>query len=214
MKIKEKLDLLMKENDIENVKILASKLDIPYSTFLTIYNGTVGSIKVEYAEKICKFFNVPIDNFLFSDNIDSFVESTEDVPILVYGTIPAGVPIELIEDIIGKEKISKEMLKGGKEFFGLRIKGNSMEPYYLNNDIIILEKTQDCESGDDVVVMINGFDGTFKRLIKNENGISLVPLNPEYEQMNFTNEEIENLPIRIIGKFVELHRKAQNQKGF
>ena len=81
--------------------------------------------------------------------------SKDTAVVLVYGTIPAGVPLECIEDIIGTEEIPENWLKGGKEFFGLKIKGNSMSPEYLENDIIILEKVPDCESGDDCVVMIN-----------------------------------------------------------
>ena len=92
-------------------------------------------------------------------NIDKNYESVE-IPkdtavVLVYGSIPAGVPMECIEDIIGTETIPADWLKCGKEFFALKIKGNSMFPEYKEGDIIILEKVPDCESGDDCVVMIN-----------------------------------------------------------
>ena len=115
--------------------------------------------------------------------------------------------MECIEEIIDTEEISSDMLKGNKQYFGLKIKGNSMYPEYLDGDTIILEKVNDCESGQDVVVMVNGNDGTFKRLFKNESGIILQPLNPEFQPMVYTNEQIEKLPIRIIGKVVELRRK-------
>ena len=49
--------------------------------------------------------------------------------------------------------------------------------------------------------------GTFKRVFKNENGIILQPLNPNYQPMVYTNQDIKKLPIRIIGKIVELRRK-------
>lgn len=127
--------------------------------------------------------------------------------VLIYGTIPAGVPMECIEDIIDTEEISADMLRGGKEYFGLKIKGNSMEPDYLDGDVLILEKVDNCESGDDCVIMVNGNDGTFKRVFKNENGIILQPLNSTYSPMVYTNEQIEKLPVKIIGKVVELRRK-------
>ena len=127
--------------------------------------------------------------------------------VFVYGTIPAGIPMECIEDIIDTEEISADMLKGDKQYFGLKIKGNSMEPEYLDGDTIILEKTEDCESGDDAVVMVNGDDGTFKRVFKNDNGIILQPLNPAYAPLVFTNEDIEKLPVRILGVVVEIRRK-------
>lgn len=82
-----------------------------------------------------------------------------------------------------------------------------MMPEYLDGDTLILEKVEDCESGQDCVVMVNGQDGTFKRVFKNENGIILQPLNPTFSPMVYSNEDIEKLPIKIIGKVVELRRK-------
>ena len=133
--------------------------------------------------------------------------STRSAVVFVYGIIPAGIPMECIEDVIDTEEISTDMLKGGKQYFGLKIKGNSMSPEYLDGDTIILEKVDDCESGQDCVVMVNGNDGTFKRVFKNETGIILQPLNPEYQPLIYTNEQIKSLPVRVIGKVVELRRK-------
>lgn len=127
--------------------------------------------------------------------------------VLVYGTIPAGIPVECIEDILDTEEISAEMLKGGKQYFGLKIKGDSMFPEYLDGDTIILEKVDNCESGQDCVVMVNGNDGTFKRVIKSENGIILQPLNPTYAPLTYSNEQIVNMPVKILGVVRELRRK-------
>ena len=145
------------------------------------------------------------------------IEKNKSALVFVYGTIPAGIPMECIEDIIGTEEISVDMLKGGKQYFGLKIKGNSMYPDYHDGDIIILEKVEDCESGQDCVVMVNGNDGTFKKVIKDEKTktIKLQPINtqldangiPLYEPITYTKEQIEQLPVRVIGKVVELRRK-------
>ena len=51
--------------------------------------------------------------------------------------------------------------------------------------------------------------GTFKRVFKNESGIILQPLNSEYAPMVFTNEQIETLPVRVIGIVEE--RKGENR---
>lgn len=140
-----------------------------------------------------------------------FINTSSSAVVFVYGTIPAGIPMECIEDIIDTEEISADMLKGGKQYFGLKIKGNSMEPDYLDGDVIIFQKQDDCENGDDCVVMVNGNDGTFKRVFKNENGIILQPLNPTYSPMVYSNEEIEKLPVRILGVFEELRRKKRKK---
>ncbi len=143
-------------------------------------------------------------------NIQPLDKKTKSSTIVfIYGTIPAGVPMECIEDIIDTEEIDADMLKGGKQYFGLKIKGDSMYPEYLDNDTIILEKVDDCESGDDCVIMVNGNDATFKRVFKNQNGIILQPLNNNYQPMIYTNEQIEDLPVRVIGKVVELRRRKK-----
>lgn len=134
-------------------------------------------------------------------------DESSSAVVLVYGTIPAGIPVECIEDILDTEEISAEMLKGGKQYFGLKIKGDSMYPEYLDGDTIILEKVDNCESGQDCVVMVNGNDGTFKRVIKSENGIILQPLNPTYAPLTYSNEQIVNMPVKILGVVRELRRK-------
>ena len=116
------------------------------------------------------------------------------------------IPIEMIEDIIDYEELSPSMFNNGKEYFALKIKGNSMSPKYFDKDIIIVKKQDDCESGQDCVVAVNGDDATFKKVIKKENCIILQPINPEYEQITYTNKEIEELPVRILGVAVEIRR--------
>lgn len=115
--------------------------------------------------------------------------------------------MECIEDVLDTEEIPTSMLKGGKQYFGLKVKGNSMFPTYLDGDTVIFEKVDDCESGQDCVVMVNGNDGTFKRVLKNETGIILQPLNSDYAPLVFTNEQINDLPVKIIGIAREIRRK-------
>lgn len=175
------------------------------SQAIGLYENEKRDIPTNYIIKLSEFFDVSVDYLLGKSDIRASKPSP--AVVLVYGTIPAGIPMEMIEDIIDTEEIDASMLKGGKQYFGLRIKGNSMYPDYLDNDTIILEKVEDVESGSDAVVMVNGNDGTFKRVFKNENGIILQPLNPEFQPIVYTNEQIEKLPIRVIGKVVELRRK-------
>lgn len=183
---------------------ICNDLDFPYTTFTEWYKGNIYP-RIDKIEMLANYFGIKK-----SDLIEE--RKSDNTPIVsaivhVYGTIPAGVPMECIEDILDTEEISADMLKGGKQYFGLKIKGNSMSPTYLDGDTIILEKVDDCENGQDAVVMVNGNDGTFKRIFKNETGIILQPLNSEYEPMIYTNEQINNLPIRIIGVAREIRRK-------
>ena len=141
-----------------------------------------------------------------SDEVISERIGRKGVKIPVLGKVPAGVPVEAVEDIIDYEEITVEMAKDG-EFFGLQIKGDSMEPRICAGDVVIVRKQDDAESGDLVVAMINGNEATCKRLMKYKDGIRLMPNNPTYEPLYFSNKEIEEKPVKIIGKVVENRQK-------
>lgn len=127
------------------------------------------------------------------------------VPVL--GTIPAGIPLEAIEDVIDQEEIPADMARGGKEYIGLKVSGDSMSPVYLDGDVLILRVQDTCESGQDCAVMVNGEDATFKRVYLHGDGITLQPLNPVYTPIHYTAQEVNDLPVRILGVVVELRRK-------
>lgn len=76
-----------------------------------------------------------------------------------------------------------------------------------HGDVVIFEKTNDCESGQHCVVMVNGDDATFKKVIKNESGITLQPLNTNYDLVFYSNEQIKKLPVRILGVAKEKRTK-------
>ena len=147
--------------------------------------------------------NITIDNARYIET------TTKTVKIPILGKVPAGVPIEAIEDIIGYEEIPASMLKSGNNYFALKIDGDSMYPDYKTGDIIIIRQQNDCNSGDDCVVMVNGDDATFKRVIKQEKSIILKPLNNNYEPYYFDEYEILTKPVKIIGIAIEVRRKLR-----
>ncbi len=147
--------------------------------------------------------NIKIDNARYIET------TTKTIKIPVLGKVPAGVPIEAIEDIIGYEEIPASMLNSGENYFALKVDGDSMYPDYKTGDIIIIRQQSDCNSGDDCVVMVNGDDATFKRVIKQEKSIILKPLNNNYEPYYFDEYEIMTKPVKIIGVAVEVRRKLR-----
>ena len=122
--------------------------------------------------------------------------------------VPAGIPIEAIEDVLDYEDLSASEAADDYDYFGLRIKGNSMYPEYIEGDTIIVRRQDTAETGDDAVIMVNGDDATFKRIKRTPDGIILMPINTaEYEPMYYDNTQIEALPVRVLGVCVELRRK-------
>ena len=154
------------------------------------------------------YFNISINEFfppLHFDNAKVINISNDTIQIPVLGTIKAGIAIEAQEDIIEYIDIPKDWTKGGKTYYGLQISGDSMSPKYQEKDIVIFEKSEDfiVANGKDCAVMVNGFDATFKNVRINQTGIQLIPLNINnsdgYEPTFFDSEQIQSLPVRIIG---------------
>ncbi len=154
---------------------------------------------------LIKIFNVSADYLLYEEINSMHQKKGYLIPVL--GKVAAGIPIEAITDILDYEEIPAEMLKDGSEYFALEIKGDSMEPKISEGDVVIVRKQESCDSGDIAIVSINGDDATCKKVMIHEAGISLVPNNSAHPVMFFTREEIENTPIRIYGKVVELRAK-------
>lgn len=190
-----------------NQDFVAQQLNISIPALSRYESGRYEPKSLSIVSDFAKLYSVSTDYLLNIDLNYEKEELNQSAVVLVYGTIPAGIPMECIEDVLDTEEIPTSMLKGGKQYFGLKVKGNSMFPTYLDGDTVIFEKVDDCESGQDCVVMVNGNDGTFKRVLKNENGIILQPLNSEYEPLVFTNKQINDLPVKIIGIAKEIRRK-------
>lgn len=126
------------------------------------------------------------------------------VKIPVLGKVAAGIPIDEIVDVIDTEEIPKRLAGTGR-FFGLKIQGDSMEPEIHNGDYVIVREQQEAESGEVVIVEINGGKyATCKRLLKQDNGITLISFNPAYAPMFYTPEQVENLPEESEGKLLNL----------
>ena len=117
--------------------------------------------------------------------------------IAVLGSVHAGIPLEAIEDIVDYEEIPTDW-RG--EYFGLKVRGDSMSPKYLDGDTIICKVQSTCESGQDCVVRVNGFDATLKTVVIGDGFVELVPYNSQYETTRFKS-------VAIIGVVVELRRK-------
>ena len=133
-------------------------------------------------------------------------QKPQGLQIPVLGPVAAGIPISAVEDILDYEEVPQSWENQG-EFFGLRIKGDSMQPKMDDGDVVIVRQQSDANSGDTVIALVNGDDATCKKLQKTENGIMLVSTNPNYLPMFFTKEEIVTKPVVILGKVVELRSK-------
>lgn len=179
---------------------LAKKLDKDYSTIGKWENGTRSPIMADVL-KIADFFNVSLKDLIQNNMIyDNAEPVTDTIKIPIYGSIKAGLPLESQNDIIDYMDIPREWSKG-KRLFGLRLSGDSMFPKYQDGEVVIFKQDEDLENqkNKDCAIMINHTESTFKKLLVNDTGIVLQPYNANYDIMMFTNKEIEDLPITVLG---------------
>ena len=128
---------------------------------------------------------------------------TQSIPVL--GRVAAGQPIHAEDNIIGLIDVPERFARSG-DVFGLKIKGNSMYPEIKDGDIVVVRKQDFFEDKNICIVRINGEDATCKRVIVEKGGLWLIPINPEYERKFYTKEEVETLPVEIVGKVFEVRR--------
>lgn len=179
-------------------------LNFKYTTFTDWCNG-VKYPRIDNIEKLANYFGISKSNLIEIKGSDTD-ESIKSVQIPVLGYVKAGIPMTAIESIIDYEEISQEQARTG-EFFGLQIKGDSMEPKISDGDVVIVRKQETVENGEIAVVLINGDDATVKKFYKTDAGIKLVSTNPTYDPFFFTPDEVNTLPVSVIGKVVELRAK-------
>lgn len=197
----QKLQELRKEKGWTQEKF-AKKLSVSRST-VAMWESGKSSPDNSAILQIARIFNVSIDSLLGNCPTG---ETATGVKIPVYGKVAAGIPINAIEDIIDYEEISADMANRG-EYIALQIKGDSMEPKISNGDVVIVRLQQEASNGDIVIVLVNGDEATCKKIKITPEGVMLISTNPAYEPMFYSKKQVAELPVRIIGKVVELRAK-------
>lgn len=186
------------------------KVDVHKSTVLRWENGETEKIKLPIIETLASYYNV---NPVWLMGYDVPMENTENmmkkigaIPISeiettkipVLGKVKAGYNYLAQENII--EYIYFNIDGSDKEnYYALYVTGDSMEPLFDDGDIVIVHKQDDFNNGENCVILINGDEATVKKVYKGTTGIKLQAVNPYYPPRIFTEEEIKDLPVKIIG---------------
>jgi len=190
------------------------------NTLEKIYNPKTGkpySVTTDVAMELSKAMFINIEDLLNmldktqefivnNDNkLDSWGNPVVSIPIL--GTVKAGYDYLAQENWIGTIDVETSLVGNGKDYFALKVHGNSMSPALIENDIVIIKKQNDFENGDIVVAIINGDEATIKKGKKSDSSILLQPLNPSYEPLIFTYDEMKTIPVEIVGIVKQLKRE-------
>ena len=215
----ERINQIMKEKKLRQIDVLnlakpfQQKYNIKFSkSHLSQYVNGKSNPDNEKIFLLSKVFGVT-EAWLLGYNVPRYerIENTgpqtpQGLKIPVLGTVAAGIPISAVEEILDYEGVPQSWKNQG-EFFGLRIKGDSMKPDINHGDTVIVRKQSTANNGDVVITLVNGDDVTCKKFEKLDNGIILISNNSEYSPMYFSNEEVVTKPVVILGRVVELRRK-------
>ncbi len=198
----------------DNIKKLRKRFDLTQNELGEIAGVSGGAVstwergtaepRMGAIQRMSDYFNISKSEIV--DDTESIFGKATGVSIPIVSTIVAGLPADAYEDPLGYEEISFELAKTG-DFVCLKVKGDSMTPIIQEGDIVVVKQQNDVESGDIAVVRVNGDEATLKKVQKSPDGITLIAYNPAvYEPHFYSNKEIEELPVEVDGKVVEMKR--------
>ena len=181
--------LNMIENGKRNVTpaLLRNLAELYNINYIDLYEkaGYIDLIEDEKNTMLKKIGAVPLSNI-------------ETIKIPVLGTVKAGYDYLAQENII--DYIAFNVDGTDKEnYYALNIVGDSMTPLFDDGDTVIVHKQEEFKNGDNCVVLINGDEATIKKVYKGNNGIELKAVNPYYPPRIYSEEDIKELPVQIIG---------------
>jgi repressor LexA len=129
-------------------------------------------------------------------------DSGRPIAVPMMGRIAAGTPIEAIQTRSSTINVPTDLLTTG-DHFALEVRGDSMiDAGILDGDTVLIKKTENADTGDIVVALIDDEEATLKRFRRRGASIALEPAN--------TTHEVRILPpnrVRIQGKLVGLLRR-------
>lgn len=169
---------------------IASQLGVNRSTVTRWLKGDTKVTNPEVIEKL---------SFILGVDVESLINSEERYEKPVLGEVKAGYDLLIDENFEGYEQVTQDDYYRG-DFF-LRVVGDSMSGAHIHDgDLLYVKKCNDVPSGTIAVVLINRSEVTVKKVIKKEGLLILEPANPSVDIRYYSQEEVESLPVEIIGK--------------
>lgn len=81
--------------------------------------------------------------------------------------------------------------KNPQEYVWMKVEGDSMEPYLMNGDFVLVHVQPTAENGEIVVAMLDGEEGTVKKYQRNASGVMLVPYNSKCPTVFVPNDQLD-----------------------
>lgn len=192
MELKELIGNYKRKHQLTNTEI-ANRLNVTKATVSRWLSGDVKRVQGETMERLNQLFGYDVDKLL-NGQIFEFKK-----PVLGY--VKAGYDMFAEENYLGLESVTESEERQG-DFF-LRVVGDSMiGDGIIDGSLAYVLRCQDVDSGTISVVLIGDDEVTIKRVIKKSDMIVLESSNPQVPSRYFTANEVNQLPVQIIGKVV------------
>ncbi len=165
-----------------------------YKSFTTIQKWEDGSSTppARTMKLLAEFFGVSLEDLL---------TESEKIAIPILGTVRGGLLRLAQDEWLGQELVPIEESLGG-EYFYLEVIGDSMINARIYPGDLVYVKRQSMVNSGSIAVVLVGDEATLKRVYYKDNGIVLHPENPKYEDMVFSEKEIEEKNIQVIGEVI------------
>ncbi len=197
-----------REEQRETLEQLGQLVGVNKSTVMRWERGDTSKINLPTLHALAAHFQVN-PRWLMGLSEDMSPPSTpfspDVVPVPVIGAVRAGCGGLSLEEPSGFEPVDASLLRGGDEFFWLRVTGDSMTPVINDRDLVLVRRQATVDSGCYAVVLVNGEEGLVKRVVYSDNWIELQSVNPYYPPRRFEGSDAAQ--VTIVGLVVESKRK-------
>jgi len=161
---------------------------------------------LEQVSKLADYFDVTTD-YLLGRDVFQPIKGADIVSVPLVGNVKAGVDGLALENVEGYTSFLPEDIKKGKEYFALRISGDSLVgDGIFPDDVVLVEKNADYVPNKLYVVIINGEEGTLKHLTVNHDHYVLTSSNPNYPPRILNGKQLEDTV--IVGRVVQIKRSV------
>lgn len=174
---------------------LARDLNLPYTTITSWCKGEFYP-RIDKIQLLANYFSIQKSDLVEDKHSGNTTDNKRVFPLL--GTVKAGYDYLARENIISYISIDKK-ISDPENYFALKVVGDSMQPVLYEDDIIVVHKQSDVESGQIAIVLVDGEEGTVKKVIKHDDYIELIAFNSYYPPRKLS----KNDNFKIIGKVVE-----------
>ena len=173
-------------------------ISVSKATIMKYEKGLVENLKRSSIEKLAKYFNVTPSYLMCLEDANNINDNENKQVFPLLGVVKAGYNDLAIENIIGYVSIDKK-LSDPENYFALKVTGASMQPILYEDDIVIVHKQNDIDTGQIGIILIDDEEATVKKVMKYDDYIELIAFNSYYPPKKLDR----NCKFSIIGKVTE-----------